>query len=131
MQVVYSISNKGAVSLIFARKCYIDRKLIVTFDVVIIIFVGAMKAETDELNLKDGESYFVIVRATNKLGFTYSLRSDGLTVQLEPLLPGNVRDGDIAGVDLNLQLSVTTLSANWDGFGQPKSASNGPLIRRT
>ena len=91
---------------------------------------GAMKAEADELNLKDGESYFVIVRATNQLGFTYSLRSDGLTVQLEPLLPGHVRDGDIAGVDLNFQLSVTTLSANWDGFGQPKPGSNGLLVSR-
>lgn len=89
------------------------------------------KAEADELNLKDGEAYFVIVRATNKLGFAYTMHSDGLTVQLEPMLPGNVRDGDIVGVDLNYQLSVTTLSANWDGFGQPKVDGKGLLISRT
>ena len=105
--------------------------LIDLFEWVTIIIAGVMKAEADELNLKDGESYFVIVRATNQLGFASSVRSDGLTVQLEPLLPGHVRDGDIAGVDLNLQLSVSTLSANWDGFGQPKPDSNGLLVSRT
>ena len=50
---------------------------------------------------------------------------------LSVLSARRVRDGDIAGVDLNLQLSVTTLSANWDGFDQPKPDSNGLLVSRT
>ena len=90
--------------------------------------VDAQKAEADELALKDGESYFVILRVTNKLGFVYTVHSDGVTVKLEPLLPGNVRDGGIVGTDLNYQPSITSLSANWDGFCKPKQDENGPVI---
>ncbi|XP_077992165.1 uncharacterized protein LOC144446291 [Glandiceps talaboti] len=83
----------------------------------------------DEVALSDGESYFLVVRATNLLGYTQSLRSDGITVQKEPLLPGQVRDGDVLGFDINYQPSVTTLSANWDGFGydalSPGETRNG------
>ena len=89
------------------------------------------EAAADELPLKDGESYFVVVRATNKLGYVHTIPSDGVTVKLEPLLPGNVRDGDITGKDLNYQPSVTSLSANWDGFGQPQEDSNKPVVSRT
>ena len=89
------------------------------------------EAAADELPLKDGESYFVVVRATNKLGYVHTIHSDGVTVKLEPLLPGNVRDGDITGKDLNYQPSVTSLSANWDGFGQPQEDSNKPVVSRT
>ena len=78
--------------------------------------------------LKDGESYFVVLRVTNKLGFVYTVHSNGVTVKLEPLLPGNVRDGDIVGTDLNYQPSFTSLSANWDGFGKPKNDDSGPVI---
>ena len=79
-----------------------------------------MKAEADELHVKDGDSIFVVVRATNKLGYVQTIRSDGITVKLEPMVPGNVRDGDIIGIDLNYQPSLTSLSANWDGFGPPE-----------
>ena len=78
--------------------------------------------------LKDGESYFVVVRATNKLGYVHTIHSNGVTVQLEPLLPGNVRDGDIFGKDLNFQQSITSISANWDGFGLARDDSNGPVV---
>ena len=47
------------------------------------------------------------------------------------MLPGNVRDGDIIGKDLNFQPSVTSLSANWDGFGQPQQDSGQPVVSRT
>ncbi|KAI0215917.1 hypothetical protein LSAT2_032052 [Lamellibrachia satsuma] len=90
----------------------------------------ARHAEADELALKDGESYFVVLRVTNKLGFVYTVHSNGVTVKLEPLLPGNVRDGDIVGTDLNYQPSVTSLSANWDGFGKPKNDDSGPVISK-
>ena len=82
--------------------------------------LGTSRAEADELRLTDGESYYAIVRATNQLGFVHTVHSDGITVQLEPLLPGTVRDGDIVGEDLDYQMSVTSLSASWEGFGQPK-----------
>ncbi|XP_070574642.1 uncharacterized protein [Ptychodera flava] len=78
---------------------------------------GLTHGVNDELNMKDGESFYLVVRATNELGFTYSLRSNGVTIQKEPLLPGHVRDGDVIGYDLNYQASITSLSANWDDFG--------------
>ena len=78
---------------------------------------GTTEGEADELNLKDGETYYFIIRAMNKLGHVFSHYSNGITVKLEPLLPGNVRDGDVVGFDLNYQPSTTSLSASWDGFG--------------
>ncbi|XP_078658229.1 uncharacterized protein LOC144903712 [Branchiostoma floridae x Branchiostoma belcheri] len=79
---------------------------------------GADRATSDEFDLRDGETYYTVVRATNQLGYSYSVRSDGVTVRLEPLVPGVVRDGAILGFDLSHQQSVTTLSANWDSFGK-------------
>ena len=70
--------------------------------------------------MHDGDSFFIELRVTNALGYSYSLHSDGLTIQLEPLIPGQVRDGSVIGVDLNFQPSTDTLSANWDGFGSDK-----------
>ncbi|XP_070573717.1 uncharacterized protein [Ptychodera flava] len=71
----------------------------------------------DGLDLKNEESYYTVVKATNELGFSQILRSNGVTIQLEPLQPGNIRDGPIDGFDLNFQESITSLSANWDSFG--------------
>ena len=45
------------------------------------------------------------------------VRSNGITVKVEPLIPGVVRDGPIIGYSLNFQPETTSLSANWDGFG--------------
>ncbi|CAH1239174.1 HEG1 [Branchiostoma lanceolatum] len=78
---------------------------------------GQTSGNNNELQMHDGETFFVAVRATNEMDFTYTVRSDGITVMLEPLIPGEVRDGGIVGYDLNLQPSITTLSANWDSFG--------------
>ncbi|XP_078616233.1 uncharacterized protein LOC144884654 [Branchiostoma floridae x Branchiostoma japonicum] len=78
---------------------------------------GQTSGNNDELQMRDGETFFVAVRATNEMDFTYTVRSDGITVMLEPLIPGEVRDGGIVGYDLNFQPSITTLSANWDSFG--------------
>ncbi|XP_072048752.1 uncharacterized protein [Amphiura filiformis] len=74
-------------------------------------------SSTDEVNMKDGETYYAIVRATNVMGLTMIHRSDGVTVQRDPLIPGRVYDGALIGKDLNYQLSLTSLSAHWDGFG--------------
>ncbi|CAH1258771.1 JAG1 [Branchiostoma lanceolatum] len=80
---------------------------------------GQTYGQNDQVDLMDKQTYYSIVRATNTLGYSYFVRSDGITITKEPLLPGHVRDGDIFGVDLNGQPSVTTISANWDQFGGP------------
>uniref|UniRef100_A0ABM0M0H6 Uncharacterized protein LOC100366953 n=1 Tax=Saccoglossus kowalevskii TaxID=10224 RepID=A0ABM0M0H6_SACKO len=78
---------------------------------------GQTYGENDQVSLKDGESYYLVVRATNLLGYTQSIRSNGISIQKDPLLPGQVKDGDVIGFDINYQPSVTLLSSNWDGFG--------------
>ena len=65
----------------------------------------------------DGETYFAIVKATNLIGLTMIQMSDGVTVQQEPLVPGYVNDGDLIGRDVNYQLPIDSISANWGGFG--------------
>ena len=72
------------------------------------------------MRMKDGETYFAVVKATNLLGHTLVHASDGVTVQQEPLTPGYVYDGDLVGRDLSFQLPLDSISANWDGFGKPK-----------
>ncbi|XP_019642103.1 PREDICTED: uncharacterized protein LOC109483513 [Branchiostoma belcheri] len=89
---------------------------------------GADRATSDEFDLRDGETYYTVVRATNQLGYSYSVRSDGVTVRLEPLVPGVVRDGAILGFDLSHQQSVTTLSANWDSFGKEYGLGDDAVI---
>eukprot|EP00058_Branchiostoma_floridae_P003025 XP_002588513.1 hypothetical protein BRAFLDRAFT_79466 [Branchiostoma floridae] len=49
---------------------------------------GQTSGNNDELQMHDGETFFVAVRATNEMNFTYTVRSDGITVMLEPLIPG-------------------------------------------
>ena len=82
---------------------------------------GKSSASNDILELKNGETYYVVLQATNELGFTFTLRSDGVTVQQEPLLPGLVNDGHIIGFDLNYQAPVDRMSVNWDYFGVERS----------
>ncbi|XP_070573548.1 uncharacterized protein [Ptychodera flava] len=71
----------------------------------------------DDLSMKNGDMYYLTVRATNLLGYSHSLRSDGITIELDPLEPRDVRDGAVYGFDLNFQSAITSLSANWDVFG--------------
>ncbi|CAH1250560.1 FAT1 [Branchiostoma lanceolatum] len=80
------------------------------------------ESSRDGLEMTDGETYYSVVRATNVLGNTWTVRSDGITVQREPLVPGVTRDGKIIGYDLSYQASVTELCANWDNFGASTTA---------
>ena len=78
-------------------------------------------AEEDGVTMLDGDSFFVELQVTNALGYSYTIHSDGVTIQLEPLIPGQVRDGSIIALDLNFQSSTDSLSASWDGFGSDKN----------
>ncbi|VDI71255.1 Hypothetical predicted protein, partial [Mytilus galloprovincialis] len=82
----------------------------------------AESAMLDGLNLRGGELYYSLLRVTNALNYTYIIRSNGVTIEEDPLIPGRVFDGYIPGFDLNVQPSRRKISANWDGFGLPASA---------
>ena len=72
---------------------------------------------TDQVRLFDQESYRILVQAVDYSGEVFILRSDGLTVTTDELLPNVVQDGPIVGQDLNYQEPTTYLSAHWDEFG--------------
>ncbi|XP_052806219.1 uncharacterized protein LOC128235437 [Mya arenaria] len=75
----------------------------------------------DQLDLKEGERYYSLLRVTNAIGYSYTLRSNGVTVSSDVLIPGEVYDGLIQGYDLSVQQSRTNVSANWDAFGKVKT----------
>ena len=87
-------------------------------------------AVTEEISLLSGERYNAVVRLENALGEVVIARSDGVTVDIEPPVPGQVFDGPELGVDLNYQASVTTLSATWMGFGLANSQAPGQQIAK-
>ncbi|CAG2187681.1 unnamed protein product [Mytilus edulis] len=76
----------------------------------------------DEVHMESGALYYSLLKVTNALNYTYIIRSNGVTIQQDPLIPGKVFDGDITGYDLNFMPSRTSVSANWDSFGLPPSA---------
>ncbi|VDI79784.1 Hypothetical predicted protein [Mytilus galloprovincialis] len=73
----------------------------------------------DELEMLNGELYYSLLRVTNALNYTYMIRSNGVTVKQEPLIPGKVFDGNVKGYDLNFINSKAMVTVNWDGFGWP------------
>ncbi|WAR20850.1 CRB-like protein [Mya arenaria] len=75
----------------------------------------------DEVQLENGMKYIVTVHTIDALGRKKVARSDGVSIRIQPPLPGSVRDG--LDLDLNYQFSTTELSANWDNFGD---GSNDP-----
>ena len=89
-----------------------------------VVFISVLtNGMTDGLPLENGKMYYSLVKVTNSLNHTYTLRSNGVTVEKNPLLPGKVFDGFIRGIDLNFLPSRTIVYANWDGFGLPASAN--------
>ncbi|XP_038062441.1 uncharacterized protein LOC119732930 [Patiria miniata] len=71
-----------------------------------------------DIGMTDGETYYTLVRATNALGLAVTVRSDGITVKRDPLIPGQVYDGLLVGFDLTYQKETDRISASWKGFGQ-------------
>ncbi|KAI6660256.1 hypothetical protein LOD99_10426 [Oopsacas minuta] len=74
-------------------------------------------SSNDNLALGHESRVYVIVNFASPLGYIRSARSNGITVQVEPLIPGIVYDGPYPGVDFNHQASLTTIIANWNSFG--------------
>lgn len=72
---------------------------------------------SDQVRLYNEESYRILVQAVDYSGEVVVLRSDGLTVTTEALVPSVVQDGPIIGQDLNYQEPTTYLSAHWMEFG--------------
>lgn len=72
---------------------------------------------TDQVRLYNEESYRVLVQAIDHTGQVYILRSDGVTVTTEGLVPNIVLDGPIPGEDLNYQEPTDYLSSYWAEFG--------------
>ena len=92
--------------------------------------IDSFVAVTEDVNLRNGERYYVVVRLVTASGQTVVDRSDGVTVDIEPPVPGQVFDGLDSGEDANYQASVTTLSATWLPFGHPGSSAPGQQIVR-
>ncbi|XP_048250793.1 uncharacterized protein LOC124111176 [Haliotis rufescens] len=78
---------------------------------------GRTYGTNDELEMKNKERYYQLLRVTNALNYTYMLRSNGITIEEDPLLPGQVNDGDVVGFDLEFFRTKTKISANWNNFG--------------
>ncbi|XP_064646203.1 uncharacterized protein LOC135499389 [Lineus longissimus] len=74
-------------------------------------------ALNDEMNMGSGQTFFVRVKGINAIGMEFNLRSDGITIQKDPLIPGRVNDGNVFGYDLLYLPETTSVKANWDGFG--------------
>ena len=79
--------------------------------------VQTSESSNDNLAIAEDTRVYVLVNLNSSLGYVRSARSDGITVQVEPLIPGVVYDGPFPGVDFNHQASLTTLMANWNSFG--------------
>ena len=82
--------------------------------------VGTATAATaGALALTSGTTYYVTVRATNRVGLTATASSNGVTVDSTAPQAGSVLDGVAA--DIDFQGSVTRIDANWSGFTDAES----------
>ena len=88
--------------------------------VTCLVFSDSTHGINGEVDLEEGTRYYSLLRVTNAIGYTYTLRSDGVTVNSFPLIPGYVYDGDVKGYDLLIIPSRSTISANWESFGEIK-----------
>lgn len=72
----------------------------------------------DQVELIEGQRYYSLVHIRNAIGYSYILRSNGVTVSSNLLIPGEVYDGLVTGYDLTVIPSRTIISVNWDNFGR-------------
>jgi len=76
-------------------------------------------ATSSSLALSTGATYYVTVRAFSGAGLAVTASSDGVKVDATPPAAGVVNDGPDADVDS--QVSLTAISANWTGFADAES----------
>ena len=92
------------------------------------MFSAQTFGDNDNMMMSNYESYFILVNATNVLGFSQIIRSDGIAIQKDPLYPGTVNDGDVTGFDLLYWPFTNKVTANWDHFGVQNTASFQPKV---
>ena len=78
--------------------------------------VNSRAQTSNRLAARDGETYRSVLYAKDSLNRTYTLKSNGTTIAVRFLKPATVRDGKEKDVDY--QSSSSTISANWDAFGE-------------
>ncbi|XP_048258679.1 uncharacterized protein LOC124137747 [Haliotis rufescens] len=78
---------------------------------------GRTHGVNDQLSMQNMERYYQYLRVTNAMDYTYTIRSNGITIEDDPLVPGQVNDGDVVGFDLEFFRTKSKVSANWDKFG--------------
>ena len=71
----------------------------------------------DDLEMIGKEQYYIKLRVTNKEGFTYTVWSNGVQIEEDPLKPGNVYVGGAVGFTLKFLPTMRKVTANWDSFG--------------
>ena len=72
---------------------------------------------TDQVRLYNEETYRVLVQASDATGEVFILRSNGVTVTTDELVPNTIWDGPNPNEDLNYQEPTDYLSAHWAEFG--------------
>ena len=72
---------------------------------------------TDQVKLYNEETYRVLVQASDITGEVFILRSNGVTVTTDDLVPGLIWDGPNPNEDLSYQEPTDYLSASWSEFG--------------
>lgn len=92
------------------------------------VFPGRTFGVNDQLTMKNKQRFYQLLRVTNALGFTYTLKSNGITVRDDPLVPGEVNDGDVIGFDLQFLRTTTKVSANWGMFGSDGNAGEESTV---
>lgn len=70
----------------------------------------------DGIDLVAGESYHCVVRVMDFAGFITESSSPALIVYNEPPTTGHVFDGDVLGVDADIQASTDAIHVSWSGF---------------
>ena len=87
------------------------------FNLVMNSAAGRTSGMNDGLSLSNLETYYQLLRVTNALGYTYTLRSDGVTIHQEPLIPGEVSS------DYLVVVASITIVCRWTALLGRLSAS--------
>nr|XP_034314147.1 uncharacterized protein LOC105348718 isoform X1 [Crassostrea gigas] len=81
-------------------------------------------SKLNPLDLKEGHSYYISVKAINKAGLMSLATSWAYIVDLSPPIAGHIYDG-VPGselADIDFQTDMSALNVYWEGFHDPHSA---------